>query len=91
MHFVINLVSTTKNPKIGLSQSYDVPLIKIGRSQALFLFTVNNSYAERIFVCLSIILNVKNFLRTIKNFRRMSNKQKNVWSKYILRFLKKGL
>ena len=91
MHFVISLVSTTKNLKIGHSQFYDIPLIKNGRSQALFFIAVNNSYAERIFVCLSTILNVKNFRRTIKNFRRMSNKQNYVCSKNILRFLKIGL
>ena len=72
MHFVINLVSTTKIPKIGHSQSYDKPLIKISRSQALFLFAVNNSYPERIFVCLSTILNVHQKISSVCQINKIT-------------------
>ena len=72
MHFVINLVSTTKNLNIGHSQSYDKPLIKTIRSQALFLFAVNNSYAERIFVCFITILNVHQKISSVCQINKIT-------------------
>ena len=49
-------------------------------------------YAERSFVCLGKILNVKNFQRTIKDFQRTSKERKNAQgAKFVYVMCKQGL